>query len=453
VKQSYFNFIVETSYEQLTKQAIDIAKRSILDFFGVAVAGCEQDSSKIINDYVRGEKSKSEAGVIGGGFKTSAQLAAWANGTKAHALDYDDFSLPVHPTAAILPAVLAIGESFRLSGKDVLLSYIVGFEVEMSLRFGGKHHVEQGWHVTSTWGSIGAAAAVANMLRLDATKARIALGIAASLSGGLRKNFGTMTKPLHAGNAARNGVIAAILAWRGFTADENILSGSLGFFKVFGGEAEHDEQTDLGLGAEFYIAAYGIGLKPYPSCAATHWAIQAALDLKRRYDIIPTDVVEIECRTSSGVPRILIHHRPKTALEGKFSLEFCVAIALLDGEVTLRQFTDERVREYTVQELMRKVNYVHPSEMGASLMELNGEVVVKLRDGNVFSCKVDVAKGDRKNPLSWEEVSHKYKECVHPYLSLIDTNKSLDLILNLESIGDISELVDIFTFTGIVNST
>jgi 2-methylcitrate dehydratase PrpD len=278
------------------------------------------------------------------------------------------------------------------------------------------------------------------------------LGIAASLAGGLRKNFGTMTKPLHAGNASRNGVVAAMLAQLGFTADKDILSGSLGFFEVFGKGTEHDEQANLELGDELYIVSYGIGIKPYPSCAATHWAIQAAIDLKRKYEIIPTDVAEIECRTSSGVPRILIHHRPKTALEGKFSLEFCVAIALLDGEVTLRQFTDEKVGEYAVQELMKKVKYVHPSEMGASLMELNGEVVVKLRDGNVFSCKVDVAKGDQKNPLSWEEVSHKYKECVHPYLSLIDTNKSLDLILNLESIGDVSELMDIFTFTGIVNS-
>jgi 2-methylcitrate dehydratase PrpD len=440
--------ITETSYQHLPRQAIYTAKSSILDCLGVSLAGCNQKSSKIINDYVRDEQSKPEAGVIGGGFKTSAALAAWANGTKAHALDYDDVSLPVHPTVAILPAILAVAERYHFTGKDILLSYIVGFEVEMSLRFSGKRHVEQGWHVTSTWGSMGAAAAVAKILGLDAKKTRMTLGIAASLAGGLRKNFGTMTKPLHAGNASRNGVVAAMLAQLGFTADKDILSSSLGFFEVFGKGAEHDEQANLELGDELHIVSHGIGIKPYPSCAATHWAIQATLDLKKNYGMNPADVIQIQCRTSSGIPQILIHHHPKTALEGKFSLEFCVAIALLDGEVTLSQFTDERVRDPAVKELMSRVKYAHPTEMGTSLAELSGEVVVKLRNGKIYSCQVDIARGDPRNPLGWDEICSKYRDCVSQALSPSDIKHSIALISDLDSVADVSHLMDIFTFMG-----
>jgi 2-methylcitrate dehydratase PrpD len=446
------NFIVETSYEQLPPEAVNIAKRSILDCLGCALAGSEEDTSKIVNDYVRAEEGKPEAGVIGGSFKTTAPQAAWANGTKAHALDYDDVAFPLHPTVAILPGLLAVGEKFHLSGKDVLLAYITAFEVEARLREVELPHVEQGWHVTSTSGSIGAAAAVAKMLGLEAEKVRMALGIAASLAGGLRKNFGTMTKPLHAGNAARNGVVAAMLAQKGFTADENIFSGPLGFCRVLGGGADYDEvKLSQELGTDFHIVSPGIGLKLHPSCAATHWALDAAAFLRKEYAINAADIDEVECRTSAGAPKILFHSRPKTALEGKFSLEFCVAIAFLDGQATLREFTDEKVKDSAVQEFMKRVKYVHPPEMGVLLIPqevCRGEMVVKLRDGKTYSSKVDVAKGEPQNPLNREEVSSKYWACVCPPLSSRDAEHSINLISGLESVEDITQLMDIFTFKG-----
>jgi 2-methylcitrate dehydratase PrpD len=448
-------FIAEISYEQLPAGVIDASKRAILDCLGVTLAGGEESSGKILSQFVKGA-GKPEAGVIGGGFKTSVEQAAWVNGTKAHALDYDDYFVPddltpYHPTVAILPAVLAVGEKYHLPGKDALLAYVTGFEVEARIALACiKQQYDLGWHTTSTVGSIGAAAAIAKMLKLDKEKTKIALGIAASLSGGLRKNFGTMTKPLHAGNAARNGVVAAILAQSGFTADRDILDSPLSFCEVLGGKAEN-EMTRLNqkVRTKFYIVSPGIAFKPYPSCAYTHWAIGALLDLKKEAMIEPNNIVEVECLTSSGLPQLLIHHRPKTALEGKFSLEFCVAIALIDGEASLKQFTDEKVKDSVVRQLMEKVKYVHPPEMGSGLVDLRGEVVVRLQNGKVYSRRVDVAKGDPKNPLSWEELSNKYRDCVRLSLSTKDTSRTLDLITHLDSVNDLAVLMDILTFKSI----
>ncbi|MBI4188266.1 MAG: MmgE/PrpD family protein [Chloroflexi bacterium] len=445
-------FITGISYEQLPLAVIDASKMAILDCLGVTLASAEEASAKIISQYVK-ETGRPEAGVIGKGFKTSADQAAWANGTQGHALDYDDYFVPdhltpYHPTVAILPAVLAVAEENHLSGKDVLLAYNTGFEVEARIALTCiQQQYDLGWHTTSTLGSLGAAASVAKMLRLSEEKTAIALGIASSLAGGLRQNFGTMTKPLHAGNAARNGVVAATLAQNGFTADSNILDGPLSFGNVLGGQpqatatrAKQSKDTD------FYITSSGLAFKPYPSCAYTHWAIDAALALKAEATIEPADIIDIECRTSSGLPGILIHHRPVTALEGKFSLEYCVAIALIDGEATIKQFRDEKVKNKTAQELMTRIHYVHPPEMGSDLLNLRGEIVISLRNGKTYSRRVDIAKGDPGNPLSNDDIAKKYRDCAGLSLSTEAVNSSLEMLLHIESIGDIAELMDILTF-------
>jgi len=445
-------FIGQMSYDQLDAAAVDVSKRCILDCLGVTLAGSEEEAGRIVSEFVK-DTGKPEAGVIGESFKTSADQAAWVNGTKGHALDYDDYFIPdhltpYHPTVALLPAVLAVGEKLHISGKEVLLSYITGFEIEARIAMSCvKQQYDLGWHTTSTLGSLGAAAAIAKMLKLDEEKIEIALSIASSLAGGLRKNFGTMTKPLHAGNAARNGVVAAILAQRGFTADRSILDSPLSFCEVLSGGIEQ-ETADMNEAAkaEFYIVLPGVALKPYPSCAYTHWAIDAALELGKEARVVPDNIVEIECQTSSGLPMVLIHSCPKTALEGKFSLEFCIAIALIDSEVSLKQFADEKVKDSAVQELIKKVKYVHPLETGTELMDLKGRIVIKLQNGEIHSRQVDVAKGNPQNPLGKDELIYKYKDCVRLSLSPDNTDKSLDMLLNLESVGDIAELMDIFTF-------
>jgi len=450
--ESIVQLILGLKYKRLSVAAIDSGKKAILDCLGVAVAGCREAPSKIVSDFVK-DSGRPEAGVIGAGIKTPADQAAWANGTTAHALDYDDYFVPehltpYHPTVSLLPAVLAVAQKYGLPGKDVLLAYITGFEVEAEIaRACVKQQYDLGWHTTSTLGSLGSTASVAKAMKLNKDQIKMALGIAASFASGLRKNFGTMTKPLHAGNSARNGVITAILAQRGFTAAENILDAPQGFFGVLGGDETHKTVARRLTGdSELYIVSPGIGIKLYPSCAYTHWAIDAVLELKSEVGMNPADVSKIVCYTSAGLPHVLRYSHPETPLEAKFSLQYCIAIALIDGEVSLQQFSEQKVKNTKVQELAGKVEYIHPPELGAGLDDLGGKLEVRLQDGRSYSQETRIAKGNPRNPLTQDEVEKKYADCVRSFLSSEDRNRSLELIMNLDSAAEISELMDILTF-------
>jgi len=438
------NFIVATGFEQIPREAVDFAKGAILDCLGVTLAGSQDSSGKIVTEYVKELGGNPEAGVIGGGFKTSAPQAALANGTMAHALDYDDVAISwvAHPTAALLPAVLALGERGKLCGREVLAGYIIGFEVGAKLGAGiGPGHYAWGWHATVTLGTMGAAAAAAKMLRLDAPQTRMALGIATSLAGGTRQNFGTMTKPFHAGSAARNGVVAALLAKRGFTADEAILENPMGFCKLFSGGGDFDiAKATQGLGDPFDIVTPGLSMKPYPCCRFTHRCLDAILYLIKEYRPRAEDVERVECKTAEFVPQVVIHPRPKSGLEGKFSMQYCMAIALLDGEVGLGQFTDEKVLDPRAQELLKRVEYVHPE----GLTPLHPEAVtIKLKDGRELCHEVAIAKGDPGNPMGKEELAAKYRDCASFVLSAEGIQKSLDMVSHLEDLEDITELIDL----------
>jgi 2-methylcitrate dehydratase PrpD len=290
---------------------------------------------------------------------------------------------------------------------------------------------------------MGAAAAAAKALKLGNQESRMALGIAASLANGLKENFGTMTKPLHAGNAARNGVIAATLAQRGFTANENILEAPQGFCKVLSGGV----QTDLshlgeGIGKQFNTTM-GLAMKPYPSCAGTHASIDNALYLKREYDVSAEEVEEVELRINPAVKTATLYSRPQTGTEGKFSNEYCIARALLEGEVGLKHFTDEKVKEAKAQELLQKVKWIDSTKFA-----MGSEVVVKLKDGREFSHKVDAPKGSMTSPLTWEDICIKYRDCASLVLSQKEVEHSLEIISHLEELEDTNTLMDILTFGG-----
>lgn len=441
------NFIVETDYEQIPRDVVKLAKRSILDGLGCILAGTEEASGKIITEYVKEMGGNPEASVIGGGFKTSAPQAALANGTMGHALDYDDVAVNWlgHPTIALLPAVLAIGEREKLSAREVLEGYIIGFEVTAKLGAAiGMGHYAWGWHATATLGTMGAAAAAAKMLRLDAHQTKMALGIAASLAGGTRQNFGTMTKPFHAGSASRNGTVAALLAKRGFTADGAILESPMGFCSLFSGGADYDiAKAAAGLGTPFAILSPGVSMKPYPCCYLTHRCIDAILYLAMEHGIRAEDVELVECRTSEFVPQVLIHSQPKAALEGKFSMQYCMAIALLDRQVGLKQFTDEKVLDPKAQELLKRVKFVHPE--GASF---NEAVTIKLKDGRELCHEVANPKGDPQNPMTDEELTAKYRGCANIVLSPQETQNSLEMVSHLEDLKDIAEIMDLLRLKG-----
>ena len=443
-------FACELKFEQIPSEALAWAKDAILDCTGVALAGTQEDAGKIIANYVKEAGGRPEAGVFAAGFKTSAGNAALANGTTAHALDYDDYVLPNwtgHPTAPLLPAIFALGQRQRISGKDVLLAYIVGFEVGGKIGAGlGRGHYELGWHPTSPLGTMGAAAACCSILKLDVALTRIALGIASSQASGVRQNFGTMTKPLHAGLAARNGLMAALLAEKGFTADGSVIEGPFGFGKVFtAGGNYNPAKMSKGPGEPLLIVEHGVSIKPYPCCAEAHRCLDAIFYLIGEHDITADDVESVECRTSDMVSQIMIRHRPKTAEEAKFSMEHCMAVALLDRKAGLQQFTNERVAEPKVQELLTRVRYVHPPEASGYLnMERYPEqVTIKLRDGTVYSHEVFESKGRPGNRLSPAELTAKFRDCAARAISHERIDRSLGMLQGLEKVRDIGELMDV----------
>lgn len=445
-------FIAETQYTHIPNEVVNIAKEAILDCLGVTIAGSNESLIRIMAEHVKRMKAVEEAGVIGGGFRTSADLSAWINGTASHALDYDD-TFPTmagynfHPTVPILAAVLALGEKFNASGCDLLTAYIVGIEVES--RVGGaigRHNSEIGWHPTPVVGTMGAVAASANMLKLDIQQTQRALGIAGSLAGGLLQNFGTMTKPLHAGNSAKNGIVAALLAEKGITANENILEGDLGFCTIFsGGKVKGLENKEHDLGESWHIASPGLSLKAYPCCRSTHSSIDACIYLRNVVGVDSGQIVKIICKISPRHTNLARFHRPKSAYEGKFSIPYCIAVALLRGKVLLEDFTGEKVADPEAQALLSKVDYIYPEEYTKDPMNLSQEIAIKLANGAEYSCKIDAPKGDPQNPMTDEELSAKFKDCARFSLCQTKIDRVLEMANKLESLDNVSELMEMIT--------
>src|SRR5262245_7120366 len=290
--------------------------------------------------------------------RASASGAALANGTAAHALDFDDmcFVSLAHPSAPLVPALLAAGEVVGARGATLLHAYIVGFEVETRLGQAlNPRHYQRGWHCTSTLGTVGAAAGVARVLELDAAAAGHALAIAASAAAGLKENFGTMVKPLHAGLAARSAVTAGFLARSGMTASAKALDGPQGLLHAMDGQHASFGELLGDFGSRWEILDTGITVKLYPSCAGTHPALDAVLDLRQRESLDADAVDRVDIDVDSITPTILIHERPATGLEGKFSMPFCAASAIVFGQVGVETFDDEHVHDERVRRLMPRV--------------------------------------------------------------------------------------------------
>lgn len=447
-------FIAETGYEQIPEEAVRIAKNALLDWVGVTIAGSNEPAARIICEQVRRMKAVGEAGVIYKAFQTSADLAAWANGTASHSLDYDDTfaneaAFNFHPTAPILSAVLALGEKLKASGREILASYIVGIEVEYRIGAAiGSYASDTGWHSTPVVGTMGAVAASSRILRFNKEQAQMALGIAGSLAGGLLQNFGTMTKPLHAGNSARNGVVAALAAQNGLTANKSIFEGDFGFCSMFSaGKVKGLENHTEDLGRNWRIISPGMSFKPYPCCRSTHSSIDASLYLRNVEGVDPNQVVKIICKTSPHHTELARFHNPKSAYEGKFSIPYCIATALLRGKVVLEDFTEKHVADRETQTLLSKVEIRYPQEYKDNPMLLTGEVAVTLANGAVYSHKIDVPKGDDPNPMTYEELSVKFQDCTHLFLAQTEINEVLWILHHLESLESISELMNRITYT------
>jgi 2-methylcitrate dehydratase PrpD len=434
------------AFSRLPEATVCAARRAILDTLGVMLAGSQEDTAARGRALIAHRRGGEEAAVAGTALRAPVEDAALVNGIAAHALDYDDLnaSLSGHPSVPVLPAVLALAERERASGAALITAFTVGVEIEAKLgRALNPAHYEAGWHATSTLGVFGAAAASAKLLGLVPERTAHALAIAASMASGIKANFGTDCKPLHGGHAARCGLEAALLAASGFTGNPRALEHRHGFGAIYGaGHAPAWEVATASLGAPHDLADPGIGVKRFPACASTHQALDATLDLIEAYAIEAAAVEAVECGVSYMAPNQLIYDRAETGLQGKFSMPYCVSVALLDRAVGLAQFADERVRRADVQALMPRVRmFVHPEQTTReSLPRRFSEVTITLKDGRRLARRVDLAKGQPRNPLKDGELEAKFRECASRALPAPRIDAVLETVRALETVADVRAL-------------
>src|SRR5438876_11620207 len=448
-------FVVQTRPGDIPKDVAHLGKRSVLDGIGLALAGAASQTGEVARRYLTALGFVAEGGstVIGSDMVIPARFAAFANGVSIHADDYDDTQLAVakdrvyglltHPTAPALPPVLALAERDQKSGRDLMTAYQVGVEVECKVAEAIlPRHYQNGFHSTATCGAIGAAAAASRLLGLDVEATRRALSLAASQAGGLRENFGTMTKPFHAGRAAESGVVAAELAALGFTASPVCLEADRGFFRAAGGGYSAD-MIDGKLGKPWTFAFPGVSIKPHPSGSLTHPGMSVMLDLIRRHDLRAESVKRVAVGTNHNMPNALIHHRPRNELQAKFSMEFCMAILLIERKAGLAQFTDEVVNRPDVQALLQRVDFgMHPDAEAAGFDKMTTIIEVELDDGSTVKGSADFGKGSPVNPMSDGELAQKFMECATwGGLERSRAQRIIDLAWRIDELENIDELM------------
>jgi 2-methylcitrate dehydratase PrpD len=358
--------------------------------------------------------------------------------------------LLMHPTVPVLPAILSLAEQHPFSGKDWMLAYHLGVEVECKIAEAiAPRHYQDGFHTTATCGPFGSAAACAKLLNFDLSKTLQAFGLAASNSGGLRENFGTMTKPYQAGHAAESGVVSAELTALGWTSAEQILEADRGFFHAAGGSYDPSAILDR-LGNPWTFDSPGVSIKPYPSGSLTHPAMTELARLIDVNNIQAAQVEKVDVGANHNMTTTLLHHDPKTGLEGKFSMEFCLAILLLDRKAGLSQFLDKVVQRPDVQAMMRRINfYVDPEAESAGFDKMTSILKVTLKDGKVITGRAAFGKGSPENPMTFDEVATKFRGCAeHSAWPTAKAEKIIAFVRGLESASDLSPLTPLLSVDG-----
>lgn len=413
------------------------AKRTLLDWAGVALAGSQTEAARIAYDVGLSLAGPGDSPVIGRAGTLTRPFAALANGVASHALDYDDTFDPdrtsVHGSAPVWPAVLATGHARSLAGIETLLAFVAGFEVEIRVALAaGVLHDALGWHVTGTVGHLGAAAATARALGLDTAGVVSALGSAGTQAAGLKAVYGTMGKALHPGKAAMDGLLAAHLAEHGYTSSEDILEAHRGFLDVLAHGAD-PSRAIVELGSRWLLLEDGF--KAYACGTLTHPVIDALLQLRRRYGFTADDVERVDIKAHDYVISTTGNARPKNGLEGRFSINHCVAVALLDGAARLSQFTDERVAAADVALVRDRVSVtVEPGwDKDSALVKL------RLRDGRVLLQVTDHNRGTPDNPMSDDELTEKFLDLASGVLSSTRAREVASLVWRFEQLADVRE--------------
>ncbi|HEY9536039.1 MAG TPA: MmgE/PrpD family protein [Kiloniellaceae bacterium] len=448
------DFVAGAALDDLPQVVVDNGKKSILDGLGLALSGSVAKSGELVRRHLADlNLGTGPATVIGSSLKVAPRFAAFANGVGIHADDYDDTQLAVakdrvyglltHPTAPALPAALAVGEARGARGADVMLAYHIGVEVECKISEAiNPRHYQAGFHSTATCGTFAAAAAAGRLMGLDREALQRALSVAGSQSAGLRENFGTMTKPFHAGRSSESGVVAAQFAAYGWTATDKILEAPRGFFSAAGGG--YDVKSIAGkLGAPWTFEQPGVSIKPHPSGSLTHPGMTEMLRLIGEHGIKAADVQHVRVGTNSNMPNALIHHRPTNELQGKFSMEFCMAILLIEGRAGLNEFVDEVINRSDVKAMIEKVEFVVDERAeAAGYHKMTTYLDVTLKDGRTISGMADFGKGSPANPMSFDEVATKFHECAEfAGWDKAKAGEVVALVRDLESLPSLDRLL------------
>ena len=430
-------FVADLSPNRIPDEAMRIARMGFIDCIGTMIAGRSEDCTQILKNVLA--PGAGQATLYFSGIQSPGPEAGWINGMAAHALDYDDVALRGHPSTVLVPAIIAEAEVLNVTGQDMLVAYIAGYEAwaECVRRDTPTYH-QKGWHPTGIFGAVGAAAACAKLRKLDAEKTAIAIAMGASQSSGIMANFGTMTKPFHAGKSAHAGIMAARLAEAGFTANTDALEHPQGFLSAVSPDNKPDRSGDGNLGQDWAIIKHGLSIKKYPACYGTHRAIDGMLDLIAQHPVKADDIGKISVRFGSFTSKVLRNRQPDTGLAAKFSMEFAMASGVIARKVGLQELTDGFVQRADVQDLMRKVerdltDEIDPANPGGPPWE---QVTITTKSGQMFQGpKVDRARGHAERPLTDTQLYDKFVDCCAVGESKIAADTLFGRLQNMASVG------------------
>ncbi|HEX4985014.1 MAG TPA: MmgE/PrpD family protein [Burkholderiales bacterium] len=430
-------------FADLPERCVEAVTLGAVDCVGAMVAGADEEAVRIVASTVPESRDADAVPQIPDGRRLSAPDAALVNGVAAHVLDYDDVALSGHPSAVLVPALLAEGHVLDRSGEEVAAAYAAGYEIWALLEAlePGPFH-ERGFHPTAVLGTVATSAACARLHRLNPDKSIHAVAIGASLASGLVANFGTMTKSLHAGRTAQSGIVAARLAAAGFTGATDVLEHRTGFMRAHSPTSKPElDGTSAGLGKTWRMLEYGVNIKRYPTCYATHRAIDAMIDLAVEHDLAPQKVREIRVRTGTTQSLMLRNVHPQTGLEAKFSMQFAMASALVARRVGLSELTDEFVRRPDVSRLFDKVVVTVTEEKSELDFAPDDRVGVVLADGRLIEHPpVAKAKGSWARPLGRSELEEKFIDCAGRRLDRAHCERLLGQLCEIARLRSVREL-------------
>ena len=428
---------------QWSEVALARAEHAVEDVVACMVAGAGDEAAARVRAAIAAW-GQGVSTVVGQRAGATPPYAALANGTAAHALDYDDIFRPgiTHAAAVLFPALLALAEEIDASGAALLDAYVVGLEVQAAVGRGvNRSHYDQGWHATSTVGCIGAAAACARLLGLDAARLAHAISLSVSMACGPKVQFGTMAKPFHAGLAAQHAVMAATLANSGLQGRATALEGALGFLALYGGPEPHGwEQVLTGLGKKLAIEDAGIIFKRHPCCGSSHLVLDCILDLRREHGFDADEVVRVDALIGSGNKRNLMYDEPQNEMQARFSLQYCVAVALLKGHLSLADFTPKAVMRPAVRRLL-KLTHVHtydpvdePSDPDAPMAH---RVKIMLKDGRELCAERAHTRGSIYEPFDEDDRLRKFDDCCNSMLGMEDVAALRNLVRRLRDLDSL----------------